>query len=50
MFLVILITLGIDDLLQMQISNPQTLALMIAFFFVFWTIIDLGAVFTKYAK
>ena len=49
-FVAILIVLGIDDIVMMQITNQESIALMLAFFFSFWTIIDIGSVITKFAK
>ena len=49
-FVVILIVIGVDDIMMMQITNQESIALMLAFFFSFWTIVDFGSVMTKFAK
>ena len=50
LFLAILIIIGIDDILIMQVSNKEATALMLASFFSFWTVIDLCSILTLFAK
>ena len=50
LFLVILIILGIDDIIMIQISSKEATALILAFFFIFWIVIDLWSILTLFVK